>query len=395
MQNISAFYFDSNDLARRLRESGGSAGFRSAAPFPHVVLDDFLPEEVMRLLIAEFPGEDDIEWQSWGPGRTGPSGSVKANKLGQSDERFFPPFTRHFMSQLLSSTFVSFIEAVSGIEGLIVDPSYNGCGLHTTGPGGRLMIHTDVNRHPHSVNRLHQVLNLIIFLNEDWKEEYEGHLELWTGDRRPCRRILPIANRAVLFETGTRSFHGHPKPLACPGSRRRNSLAVYYYSVDRAPSQEYDGMQQYSPHWVPTSDADWRWATELGMRAEEMTLQISGRKVSLPSHFLPVQVGNLSRGDQVHLTVVHESLLSAKAHTALRQGRIAAMFDAEPNNAGLKCVVGYFSGSDDASITDTDSVLLACGRDDGALYIESPETGRGIFWCYFDRLERMLPDLTR
>jgi hypothetical protein len=130
-------------------------------------------------------------------------------------------------------------------------------------------------------------------------------------------------------------------------------------------------------------------------RAEEIILEISGKRVSVPSHFLPVHVGNPSQGDRVHLILVHESLLSAKVRTALRQGRMVAMFDAEHDHAGVKYVVGYLSGSDDASATDTDSVLLARGRDDGALYIESPKTGRGVFWCYFDRLERMLDDLTR
>jgi hypothetical protein len=82
VQNIPAFYFDSKDLMQRLRESGGSAEFRSAAPFPHVVMDDFLPEEVMRLLIAEFSGEDDIEWQPWGPGARHQVDRSRRTKLG-------------------------------------------------------------------------------------------------------------------------------------------------------------------------------------------------------------------------------------------------------------------------------------------------------------------------
>jgi hypothetical protein len=80
------------------------------------VIDDFLPREVIERLIAEFPDEDDIEWIAWGPGRTSQLAKAKLNKLGQSDERCFPPFIRHFMGQLLSAPFVEFVEALSGIK---------------------------------------------------------------------------------------------------------------------------------------------------------------------------------------------------------------------------------------------------------------------------------------
>ena len=191
------------------------------------MLSDLLPQPLIDLLVSEFPKPDDIEWTQWGPGRTRSLPEGPQNKLGQSDEQYFGPFTRHFMAQLNSATFVSFLEKLTGIEGIIVDPSYNSCGLHSTGVGGRLMIHTDMNRHPHSGHVLHQVLNLILYLNPGWQDGWGGELELWTRDAKPDVRILPVANRAVLFATGTKSFHGHPNPVACPAGRRRNSIAVY------------------------------------------------------------------------------------------------------------------------------------------------------------------------
>ena len=116
------------------------------------------------------------------------------------------------------------------------------------------MIHTDDNRHPIK-NRFHQHYNLIYFLNRNWKEEFGGHLELWSRDASTCvKKIAPVFNRAVLFDTGRFSFHGHPEPLACPPDRRRNSLAVYYYVTDRPEDGNYSGFQ--SIRWVPTTDAD-------------------------------------------------------------------------------------------------------------------------------------------
>jgi len=385
MQRIPAFFFDADRLERHVSNSGGAARFRAATPFPHLVLDDFLPDEVIQLLIAEFPGEDDIEWTRWGAGRTTSNNDAKSNKLGQSDERCFPPFIRHFMSQLLSETFVKFVEAASGIDGLVVDPSYHGCGLHSTGRGGRLMIHTDVNRHPHNKRRIHQVLNLIIYLNDDWKEEYKGHLELWSADRKPCKKVLPIANRAVLFETGTRSFHGHPEALACPDGRRRNSLAVYYYCIDRPLSETYDGMQRHA-RWIPSAEADHRRAAEAAEVAQSVSKKTSGRSARLKADLLPILFGSLQEHDDAYVTTLHESAVPAESRPALRQ-RIAAMFDESPESYYL---IGYLSACDSASIDDRSSILLVCSREDGALYLEHPATGRGLFYGYFEKLERAM-----
>lgn len=384
MIQIPAFYFDPKRLDE-LKRQQAAAQFREATPFPHVVFDDFLPTEVIQRLIAEFPRVDQIDWVPWGPGRTRPLEKTKLNKLGQSDERCFPPFIRHFMGQLLSATFVEFVEALSGIKGLIVDPSHNACGLHSTGEGGRLMIHTDVNRHQHSSKKLHQVLNLIIYLNEDWRDEYKGHLELWTRDRKPCKKVLPIANRAVLFETGTRSFHGHPEPLTCPPGRRRNSLAVYYYCLERPPSEEYDGMQR-SPHWVPTTDEDRRLAANIAQKAEATTMRISGIKLSIPVERLPVTLGNLSERDTAQLIVTHEATLESGLREKVRETRVARMFPESPGDLERFFILGYLGLSPSANLTDPSSKLVVCGRDDGAFYLEHPETGRALFCGYVEML---------
>lgn len=252
MEPITPFYFNRDKL--REDYASKSESFKTVTPFPHVVFDDFLPDEVIQHLINEFPEPGDIDWSAWGSGSAKKDSST-AIKLGQSREEFFGAFTRHFMGQLNSQTFINFLEDLTGVSGIVVDPSYNDCGLHSTGPGGRLMIHTDANRHPHSGKHLHQILNLIIYLNNDWEESYGGNLELWTHDRKPDKTILPVANRAVLFSTGKKSFHGHPVPLSCPDNRRRNSLAVYYYSHNRIAGEDYDGMQR-AVRWVATTADD-------------------------------------------------------------------------------------------------------------------------------------------
>jgi hypothetical protein len=291
------------------------------------------------------------------------------------------------MNQLLSATFVSFIEKLTGISGLIVDPSHNGCGLHSTGRGGRLMIHTDVNRHPHSKKHLHQVLNFILYLNDDWKDDYNGHLELWTGDRKPCKKILPIANRAVLFETGTRSFHGHPEPINCPEGRRRNSLAVYYYCYDRPPSAEYDGMQR-SVHWVPTSADDRGVAAEIGARTEGWVRQKSGMRVRVAGGLLPVQLGQLQDDAWAYLTIAHEESIDPVLRQALRASRVATMFPESMGGLENHYLLGFLRTTEAPSgFGEPESQLLVCDRRDGALYVEHPTTGRALFFGYAEMLE--------
>ena len=133
--------------------------------------------------------------------------------------------------QFNSAPFVRFLETLTGIDKLIPDPYFFGGGLHQIVAGGKLGIHSDFSRH----NRLplDRRLNVLIYLNKDWREDYGGHLELWNEDMTRCvRRILPAYNRMVIFTITDWAFHGHPEPLTCPPGVSRKSIALYYYRRD-------------------------------------------------------------------------------------------------------------------------------------------------------------------
>ncbi|MFK8049340.1 MAG: 2OG-Fe(II) oxygenase [Halioglobus sp.] len=252
---ITPFYFDSQEL-QQLAEKHRPE-FLSADPFPHVVIDNFLPDDILDQIVEEFPGPEDDAWTLWGPGDIKHTHNRNIEKLGTSNEQAFGPLTRHIMAQLNSYTFVQFIQELTNSRYIMVDPSYNGCGLHSTGRGGKLMVHVDGNRHPNSFSGLmHQRLNLILYINKDWKEEYGGHLELWNRDASECvKKVSPVFNRCLIFETGSYSYHGHPSPMTCPEGRRRNSLAVYYYQLQRDADVDYGGMQ-YAVKWAGTQEGD-------------------------------------------------------------------------------------------------------------------------------------------
>jgi len=137
---------------------------------------------------------------------------------------------------LNSRPFIDQLEKLTGITGLIADPFLNGGGLHQIARGGKLDIHADYNYHP--VTKLDRRLNVLLYLNRHWQEEWGGHLEFWDPEMTYCmKKISPLFNRLVIFSTTDQSFHGHPDPLNCPEDRTRKSIALYYYTWGR-PSHE-------------------------------------------------------------------------------------------------------------------------------------------------------------
>jgi hypothetical protein len=216
------FAFERDELVALGRKH--AAHYRDGDPFPHIVLDDFLPTDVLRGVLAEFPDPDDLLWRQFD--------SNHELKLATEDPETIPPYARHVLSQFNSAAMVEFLEALTGMEGIIPDPHYWGGGLHQIERGGRLDVHTDFNWHKRLL--LDRRINVLLYLNEGWRPEWGGALELWNRDMSECgQRILPIANRLVVFNTTDYSYHGHPEPLACPAGRTRRSLALYYYTNGR------------------------------------------------------------------------------------------------------------------------------------------------------------------
>lgn len=209
-------------------------------PFPHIQLDNFLPIEGIEAALNSFPSPSDTFWQKFK--------NLNEVKLANSVEKFIPPSIRNILYALNSQTFLIFLERITGIKGLIPDPYFTGGGLHQIQRGGKLGIHIDFNRDARL--NLDRRLNLLIYLNKNWKEEYGGHLELWSTDGKKCiESILPVFNRCVIFSTTENSYHGHPHPLQCPEGFTRKSLALYYYSNGRSASEKVAGHSTiFIPH---------------------------------------------------------------------------------------------------------------------------------------------------
>jgi Rps23 Pro-64 3,4-dihydroxylase Tpa1-like proline 4-hydroxylase len=144
-------------------------------------------------------------------------------------ERLYDEAARGIFLELNSGSFLRFLEILTGVSGLLGDPYLAEAGFHCIERGGFLDIHADFSHHDHT--GLERRLNLLLYLNEDWKDEFAGALSLYDVDCRPIQMFSPIANRCVVFRTSEISYHGHPDPLQCPPGTYRKSIALYYYTV--------------------------------------------------------------------------------------------------------------------------------------------------------------------
>ena len=233
MRAINDLTIDAVLPLSRMREESETAQstYMNAKPFPHIVFDNFFDPALVDQILAEFPAPDAIRWQKFDNGQE--------IKLASSAEQSFGPVTRLFMYHLNSMTFLEFLSRVTGIKNLIPDPGFEGGGLHQIVRGGKLGVHADFNKH-RDLN-LDRRLNLLLYLNKDWRDEYGGHLQLWDRDMTRCEaKVLPLFNRMMIFGTTDFTYHGHPDPLQCPEGMTRKSLALYYFSNGR-PAEEVTG----------------------------------------------------------------------------------------------------------------------------------------------------------
>lgn len=210
--------------ARRIGE-GLADKYCFAEPFPHIVLDNFLPAEVIQVALDHFPQQ---ALQSDRVFEMGYAGLHKRQILpAECDESARSLF--HFFN---SQPMLQFLEGLSSVAGLLPDPYFVGGGFHETTRGGKLGVHADfrINEQLH----LHRRMNVIVYLNPEWDDSYGGRLELWDRQMKQLvESVAPIFNRCVIFNTDADSFHGHPDPLTTPDGVSRRSMALYYYTASK------------------------------------------------------------------------------------------------------------------------------------------------------------------
>lgn len=199
--------------------------YQSADPYPYAQFENFLEEWAAKEAMDAFPkvgGEGWIHYLH-----------VNEKKHGLNKMDRIPAFLQEVIKALNSKAFVEHLSELTGIPGLVADPSLEGGGLHQSQRGGFLNIHADFTVHPHK-RQWRRRVNVLVYLNEGWKPEYGGDLELWSRDMKACKqKIGPVFNRCVIFNTDEDSYHGLPEPIMCPEGMTRKSIALYYFTEEK------------------------------------------------------------------------------------------------------------------------------------------------------------------
>lgn len=198
--------------------------YRSGSPFPHIVLDDVLKPEAFEQAIKEFPGTTDEFWKGYL--------HLNETKYANTEPDTWGSTLRGIAEDFCSERFVKFLQDISGIDDMMPDWSMDGGGLHQTLRGGHLNIHADFSSH-HTHETWARRVNILLYLNEEWHDEWGGKLELWDKDMTRCEaKVTPKGNRMLIFTTSLDSFHGHPDGLTCPEGEARRSMALYYFTQE-------------------------------------------------------------------------------------------------------------------------------------------------------------------
>ena len=208
--------------------------YNSQLPFPHLVFDNFLDETVAYNISHELKYlSDNMEEEEW-------RFNDKDHHKDQVAKRSITvlnnmlPISNVVSQYVNNPEFLTFIRELTGMYELVGDWTFNGGGVHITPKGGSLNVHHDFNFLGDKDNpELYRKINLLIYLNEEWEDEWNGNLELWEKDLSSMTHsITPKFNRAVIFNIED-APHGHPSPLECPEGESRRSLAYYFY--DKLP----------------------------------------------------------------------------------------------------------------------------------------------------------------
>lgn len=208
--------------------------FANAKPFRHLCIDHFFSNDVAAALSDSFPPFDERL-------AVNEDGEVGAKAVNQKIAGLGPAWQQ--LDQLVKGEpFRELISNITGIPDLRYDPHYFGGGTHENLHGQSLDAHVDFNFHP--ITRQHRRLNLIVYLTEEWRDEWGGSIQLHRDpylppDKDEIVTITPAFNRCVIFETNEYSWHGFPR-IDLPEDKRhlsRRSFALYYYTETR-PAEE-------------------------------------------------------------------------------------------------------------------------------------------------------------
>jgi len=199
--------------------------FLNASPIRFFKVDNFLEPAFAEQVVNAYPTFEEAKAQ----GRLFTALNEKG-KVQITDSALFPPPIKQLSDYLNSQDWLDTLGYITDMPNLLADVKLNGGGIHETGPQGHLDVHVDFNTHKET--KWFRRLNILVYMNKNWQEDWGGNVELWDPEVRHLQgSFSPIFNRCVVFNTTEESYHG-VSAVKCPADTMRKSYAAYYYTVD-------------------------------------------------------------------------------------------------------------------------------------------------------------------
>jgi Rps23 Pro-64 3,4-dihydroxylase Tpa1-like proline 4-hydroxylase len=213
-------------------------------PYKYIILDNFLDSKLAELCMDSFPNFEDPCWEH-------------ANDI-DIEVKYRTNWKSEFDIQLNIVEAVRILNSAPvllamseriGIPKIVPDPYFTGGGLNVTIRGGLLDVHVDGNYH--DATGLNRRLNTILYLNPGWEPSWGGEFGVYDKTGMECvKRIPPLFNRLVIFDSHDFSYHGLPDPINFPESVTRKSIIPYYYTKEPRPDSQVATQDPHSALWV-------------------------------------------------------------------------------------------------------------------------------------------------
>jgi Rps23 Pro-64 3,4-dihydroxylase Tpa1-like proline 4-hydroxylase len=188
-------------------------------PFTHIVIDNFLKQDVIDKVFNEIPVLNDDFYEYYNP--------LEIKYVYDKIDKLQSNIKNVFYA-LSHTKIIDKLKHIFNIDNLEYDPLLHGAGIHLHPNNGRLHMHLDYEKHPILENK-QRILNIILYLNKQWKTEWNGDTQLWDKNMSECKvRSYPEYNKAIIFKTSENSWHGVPDIIKCSENEFRKTLAFYY-----------------------------------------------------------------------------------------------------------------------------------------------------------------------
>ena len=106
-------------------------------------------------------------------------------------------------------------------------------------------------------------LNALVYLNPEWQDDWGGEFGVYDESGEHClKKIAPLFNRLVVFDSHDKSFHGLPDPVNFPEGEPRRSILLYYYTKENRPGEQIVVESPHSALWKKRDLLDKRGSRE-------------------------------------------------------------------------------------------------------------------------------------